>query len=54
MTAPTKLAAFALLLLVVLGASFGVGRLVAPEGADEAPASTTTTTAPAHGHGGDR
>ncbi|WP_421121482.1 hypothetical protein ACE2AJ_09090 [Aquihabitans daechungensis] len=53
MSAPAKLAGFAVILLATFGAAFGIGRAVGPVGDDRpsAPATTTTTTT-APGHGG--
>ncbi|MCU1371609.1 MAG: hypothetical protein JWO77_2803 [Ilumatobacteraceae bacterium] len=54
MSVSVKLAGFALGLVAVFGASFGLGRAVGPVGGEPAPppAATTTSTTTAPGHGG--
>lgn len=51
MSVPTRLAAFALALVVVFGTAFGLGRVVGPDHAPTDGRGGVTTTEPTHqGH----
>lgn len=51
MNAPTKLATFAVGLLLAFGAAFGVGRAVGPIGESDDPAPSAPTEAVDHDGG---
>lgn len=56
MPVPVKLGGFAVILLAVFGAAFGIGRAVGPVGDEPSPPAVTTTThattPTTAGHGG--